>query len=70
MATAQETTTAYHWVMSIQTRNGILNTRDAVVDVPAGFTRQQIFQFVCNQFAKDYGTPLTVLFFDLQPNSL
>lgn len=68
--TAEQTTTAYHWVMSVQTPDGRMNTRAAVVDVPEGLTREQVFAFVSNQFAEDYGQTFTVLFFDLQPNKL
>ncbi|AWT42583.1 MULTISPECIES: hypothetical protein [Streptomyces] len=68
--TAQSVTTAYHWVMSIQTPTGRFFTRSAIVDVAAGATRQQIFGRIYRQFAEEYGTPLTVLFFDLQPDQL
>jgi hypothetical protein len=70
MPTDQKTATAYHWVMSVQVPDGRMNTRSAVVDVPEGVTRDQVFQFVSNQFAEDYGQTFTVLFFDLQPNQL
>jgi hypothetical protein len=70
MATTQKTTTAYHWVMSVQIPDGRMNTRSAVVDVPEGVTRDQVFAFVSNQFAEAYGQTFTVLFFDLQPNRL
>lgn len=69
-ATSQQTTTAYHWVMSVQTPDGRMNTRSAVVDVPEGVTREQVFAFVSNQFAEDYGQTFTVLLFDLHPNKL
>ncbi|CAM5602736.1 hypothetical protein [Streptomyces coeruleorubidus] len=68
--TVQPTTTAYHWVMSVQTPDGRFNTRSAIVDVPGGVTRQQVFEFVYKQFAEEYGATLVVLFFDLQPNQL
>lgn len=76
MATAQQTpqttgqTTPYHWVMSVQTPDGRFNTRSAIVDVPTGTTRDRVFSFVFGQFTREYGTPLVVLFFDLQPNQL
>jgi hypothetical protein len=63
-------TTAYQWIATVQTADGRLNTRSAIVDVPSGATREYVFDFVLKQFAQDYGTPLTVLFFDLQPNQL
>lgn len=68
--TSQQATTEYHWVMSVQADGTLLNTRDAIVTVPANYTRQKLFQFVLNQFIEDYGTPITVLFWDAQPNRL
>lgn len=69
-APAKAPTTSYFWVMSVQTPDVRLNTRTAVVEVPAGFTREQLFKYVLDQFAADFGPVLTVLFFDLQPNKL
>ncbi|MEU3220017.1 hypothetical protein [Streptomyces sp. NPDC006971] len=63
-------TSAYHWVMTVQTADGQFNTRSAIVDVPATVSRQQVFHFVLEQFKETYDGPLTVLFFDLQPNQL
>lgn len=68
--TTEQTTTAYHWVMTVATPNGVFNTRSAVVEVPSGCTRQQIYMFVLKQFQKDYGESLVVQLFDLQPNQL
>lgn len=68
--TAQSTTSDWHWVMTVQTPDGRVNTRTAVITVPDGFTRASAFDFVFKQFKADYGSPLTVLFFDLQPNKL
>ncbi|MER6607358.1 hypothetical protein ABT282_15950 [Streptomyces sp. NPDC000927] len=64
------TTTDWHWVMTVQTSDGRLNTRSAVITVPDGFTRAQAFDYVFKQFKEDFGIPLTVLCFDLQPNQL
>lgn len=60
----------YHWVMTVQTSDMTFNTRTAVITVPVGFTRAAAFEFVFKQFKADYGSPLTVLFFDLQSNAL
>lgn len=68
--TNDQATTEYHWVMSVQADGARLNTRDAIITVPANCTRQQLFQYVINQFIEDYGTPITVLFWDAQPNKL
>lgn len=68
--TTQPTSSDWHWVMTVQTPNGIVNTRTAVITVPDGFTRAAAFDFVFKQFKEEYGSPLTVLFFDLQPNRL
>lgn len=67
---AEQAAVPYHWVMTVQTADGRLNTRDAVVEVPQGFTRKQLFHFVLGQFQEEYGTPLIVLFFDLQLSQL
>lgn len=66
----QPTTTEWHWVMTVQTAGGVINTRNAIVHVPNGHTRAQLLDFVLGQFEADYGTPISVLFFDLQPNQL
>lgn len=66
----EPTTTDWHWVMSVQTPNGIFNTRSAVITVPQGFTRAKAWDYVLNQFKADYGSTITVLFFDLRPNQL
>lgn len=68
--TAQPNTSDWHWVMTVQTADGRMNTRTAVITVPDGFTRNKAWEFVFKQFKADYGSPLTVLFFDLQPNKL
>lgn len=67
---AEPATKEFHWVMTVQTPDGRVNTRTAVITVPEGFTRAQAFSYVFGQFKEDYGSPLTVLFFDLQPNRL
>ncbi|MEU9849230.1 hypothetical protein [Streptomyces sp. NPDC047985] len=66
----QQTTNDWHWVMTVQTSDGRINTRTAVITVPDGFTRAQAFDYVFKQFKEDFGSPLTVLCFDLQPNRL
>ena len=67
----QTTTTDYHWIMTVQTPDGRMNTRSAVITVPDGsngFTRASAFDYVREQFEADHGSQLAVLFFDLQPN--
>lgn len=66
----QPTTTEWHWVMTIQAAGGVTNTRTATIRVSNGHTRAQVLDFVLDQFKADYGTPISVLFFDLQPNQL
>ena len=58
------------WVMTVQTADGRVNTRTAVITVPVGFTRASAFDYIFKQFKADYGSPLTVLFFDLGENEL
>lgn len=66
----QQGTKEFHWIMTVQTSEGRMNTRTAVITVPDGFPRSKAFDYVFSQFKKDYAGPLTVLFFDLQPNQL
>jgi hypothetical protein len=68
--TATASTVELFWVMTVQTADGRFNTRTAVITVPVGFTRSQAFSYVFEQFKKDYGSPLTVLFFDLAENEI
>lgn len=68
--TSRPATSEWHWVMTVQASGGLTNTRSAVITVPDGFTRTQVFEYVLKQFRDDYGNPLVVLFFDLQPNRL
>ncbi|MFJ2202376.1 hypothetical protein [Streptomyces violaceusniger] len=68
---SEKTTTEYHWIMTVQTPDGRMTTRDAVITVPDGsngFTRASAFDYVLKQFEADHGSRLAVLFFDLQPN--
>lgn len=58
------------WVMTVQTADGRVNTRTAVITAPVGFTRSQAFSYVFEQFKAAYGSPLTVLFFDLAKNEI
>lgn len=67
---AQDSTSEWHWAMTVQTPDGVLNTRTAVITVPRNFTRAQAWDFVFKQFKADFGSTLTVLFWDLQPNQL
>jgi hypothetical protein len=68
--TTKPGTSVWHWVMTVQTADGRVNTRTAVITVPDGFTRADAFTYVFDQFKADYGSSMTVVFFDLQPNQL
>ncbi|MFI0908204.1 hypothetical protein ACH4TE_32525 [Streptomyces sioyaensis] len=67
---APSQSTEYHYVTTVQTREGVHNTRDGVLTVPAGFTRAACFGHLLQQLKDDYGTPISVLFFALEPNAL
>lgn len=58
------------WVMTVQTPDGVVATRTATITVPVGFTRKQAYDYVFAQFKERYGSPLTVLFFDLAENEI
>ncbi|WP_058046265.1 hypothetical protein [Streptomyces roseifaciens] len=69
-AAATPQVTSFHYITTVQTRDGVLNTRDAILDVPAGFTRAMCFRHLTQQLADEYGTPLAVLYFALEPDAL
>ncbi|WP_322500819.1 hypothetical protein TR631_12495 [Streptomyces rochei] len=69
-ATTEPTNREWHWVMTVQTAKGVLNTRTATLTAPNDYTRAQLWSYIFDQFKADYDGPLTVLFFDLQPNKL
>jgi hypothetical protein len=66
---AEAVTVEYHYITTIQC-GPMQNTRDGVLSVPAGFTRQACFAFLFKQLADEYGTPISLLFFSLEPNQL
>lgn len=76
MTTTQQTpaatpaTTEYHYVTTIQMPGAVMNTRDGVLTVPAGFTRAACFGHLFKQLTDEYQTQITVLFFSLEPNQL
>jgi hypothetical protein len=60
-----------HYVITVQTAYGEQGTFDATVDVPAGMSRVDAFRQIRALAAQQMGTEeITVLFFDLQPNTL
>jgi hypothetical protein len=68
---SEQTTTDYHWIMTVQTPDGRMNTRDAVITVSDGtngFTRASAFDYVLKKFEADHGSQLAVLFFNIHPN--
>ncbi|MEV4927894.1 hypothetical protein [Streptomyces roseoverticillatus] len=68
--TGTQVMTAYHYITTVQTRDGLLNTRDGILDVPAGFTRAACFGHLLAQLTEEYRAPLAVLYFALEPNTL
>jgi hypothetical protein len=68
--TATASTIELFWVMTVQAPDGVVATRTAVITVPVGFTRKQAYDYVIAQFKERYGSPLTVLFFDLAENEI
>lgn len=70
---AQKTTTAYHWIITVQFGNGMrTGTYDGSVDITPGInTRSSVYADLRKHMAQVVGTDqLIVLFFDLQPNRL
>ena len=67
--TTNPATQDFHWVMTVQTNDGLINTREAVITAPVSFTASDAYKFVIDQFKADYG-PVIVLFYALTPNQL
>jgi hypothetical protein len=67
--TTKPATQDFHWVMTVQTQDGRVNTREAVITAPVGFTSSDAFKFVIDQFKADFGS-VVVLFYALTPNKL
>ncbi|MBT2383098.1 hypothetical protein [Streptomyces sp. ISL-11] len=67
---ATAATTAYHYVITVQTPRGLMNTRGAVVDVQPGATRAQCLDYVMKPLFEEFGEPIVILFFALEPNQL
>ncbi|WP_405837801.1 hypothetical protein OG528_10350 [Streptomyces platensis] len=67
---APSQSTEYHYVITVLTREGVHNTRDGVLTVPVGFRRAACFAHLLQQLKDEYGTPISVLFFALEPNAL
>ncbi|WP_031072344.1 hypothetical protein [Streptomyces sp. NRRL S-118] len=62
--------TEFHYITTVQTRDGVLNTRDGLLTVPTGFTRAECFTHLLGQLKAEYGSPISVLYFALEPNQL
>ncbi|MGK5543783.1 hypothetical protein ACSNOH_03445 [Streptomyces sp. URMC 127] len=62
--------TAYHYITTVQTRSGHFATRDGILNVPVGFTRAACFGHLLSQLTEEYRSPLVVLYFALEPNTL
>jgi hypothetical protein len=60
--------TTYHFILTVQRKNGLASARTDVIHLPAGTTRQEVFEFLANKYFP--GETVAVLFFDLQPNQL
>lgn len=70
--TAGQQTTDFHYITTVQTRDGLLNSRSGVLSVPTGsrYTRTTCFNHLMDQLTDEYGTPISVLFFALEPDQL
>jgi hypothetical protein len=66
--TAAPQITTYHFILTVQRKNGLASARTDVIDIPAGATRQDVFLFLANKYFP--GETVAVLFFDLQPNQI
>lgn len=70
MTTQTEQTTEYHYIVTVAANNGSQNTRDGILSLPTDYTRAQAFRYVMGQLIEEYGTPILVFHFSLEPNQL
>lgn len=68
--TTQTETTEFHYVTTIQMPGALINTRDGILTVPAGYTRAAAFKYLMDQLKDEYQTQISVLFFSFEPNRL
>lgn len=62
----------HHWIITTQTGQGHMNTRDGSINVTPGVTsRDSVYNQIREDVARKLGTgQFVVLFFDLQPDQL
>ncbi|MEU1779256.1 hypothetical protein ABZ545_07170 [Streptomyces abikoensis] len=70
MTTQTTQATEFHYVTTVQTHDGLHNTRAGLLTVPTGSTRAACFQHLMNQLVEEYSSPISVLYFALEPNQL
>ncbi|WKK24699.1 hypothetical protein QZH56_03415 [Streptomyces olivoreticuli] len=63
-------TVAHHYIITIQVSGGTMTTSCGVIDVPVGATRAVVFDFMMKPLVEQYGKPIVVMFFALEPNAL
>ncbi|MFF7727674.1 hypothetical protein [Streptomyces sp. NPDC008001] len=70
MLTGTQATTAYHFIVTIQTPRGLMNTRSGVIHVQSGATRAECLDHIMKPLFAEFGEPIVILFFALEPNTL
>ncbi|WP_367131413.1 MULTISPECIES: hypothetical protein [Streptomyces] len=68
--TCTQTMTARHFVITIQTPRGMLCTRDGLLHVGPDATRAQCLRDVMEPLFAEFGRPIVILFYSLEPNTL
>ncbi|MEU9523704.1 hypothetical protein [Streptomyces sp. NPDC048224] len=68
-----QTTTPYHWAMTLQTARGHQASTDGVFNVASGMTRMDCFAEIQKHVREHFGfgdMPAVVLYFSFEPNVL
>ncbi|MCF3104508.1 hypothetical protein IPZ58_23355 [Streptomyces roseoverticillatus] len=68
--TGTQATTAYHYIITIQTSNGAMRTQDGLLHRGPGATRAECLRGVVEPLYAEFGRPAVILFFSLEPNTL
>ncbi|MDR3081048.1 MAG: hypothetical protein LBV60_08990 [Streptomyces sp.] len=67
----EQTTVTYHWIATVQTGDGRLNTHDGpVTAVPGVHTHTSTYRAVLANLIEKYGDDFGLVFFALEPNQL
>lgn len=68
--TAEPQTATYHWVLTVQTSQGRIASRDGTCEPRPGDTRRSFFNHMVRGLEHDLGDHVAVLHFSLEKNQI